>query len=114
MLIPALILFGLAAILGLTVAVAIFQKKETSKAVALSHTPSPRTCACSPRRRTDLFDHVTAAKSFWLIPGAPHTNFHRYIHSIKAEYEQRVIGFIDRAVKKTGAEEASVGPPPKP
>lgn len=37
MLIPALVLFGLAALLGLTVAVQIFKKKPTSKGVALAH-----------------------------------------------------------------------------
>lgn len=37
MLIPALVLFVLAAVLGLTVAVAIFKKKETSKPIALAH-----------------------------------------------------------------------------
>lgn len=37
MLIPALVLFVLAALLGLTVAVQIFKKKPTSKGVALTH-----------------------------------------------------------------------------
>jgi hypothetical protein len=37
MLIPALVLFALAAVLGITVAVAIVKKKETSKPVALTH-----------------------------------------------------------------------------
>ena len=54
-----------------------------------------------PAEARDLFDHVTAPKSFWLIPGAPHTNFYLYIRSIKEEYEQRVTGFITEAVKKT-------------
>ncbi|MFT3867693.1 MAG: hypothetical protein QM715_04245 [Nibricoccus sp.] len=37
MLVPALILFVVAAILGLTVAVQIFKKKPTAKGVALAH-----------------------------------------------------------------------------
>src|SRR5262245_25302402 len=37
MLIPALVLFVLAALLGLTVAIAIFKKKETSRPVAVIH-----------------------------------------------------------------------------
>src|SRR5579885_455791 len=37
MLIPALVLFVLAALLGLAVALAIFKKKETSKPVAVLH-----------------------------------------------------------------------------
>lgn len=37
MLITTLVIFGLAAILGLTIAVQIFKKRETSKAVALTH-----------------------------------------------------------------------------
>ena len=37
MLILALVLFALAAILGITVALAIFKKQETSKPVALTH-----------------------------------------------------------------------------
>lgn len=37
MLIPALIIFGLAAVLGLVVAIQILKKRETSKGVALAH-----------------------------------------------------------------------------
>lgn len=37
MLTVALVLFGLAAILGLTLAVALFRKRETSKVVAVTH-----------------------------------------------------------------------------
>ncbi len=37
MLVLSIVLFVVAAILGLTVAVALFQKKETSKPVALAH-----------------------------------------------------------------------------
>jgi hypothetical protein len=37
MLITTLVLFGLAAVLGLTVAIQIFKKRETSKGVALAH-----------------------------------------------------------------------------
>lgn len=55
-----------------------------------------------PSEARDLFDHVTAPKSFWLIPGAPHTNFYLYIGSIKAEYEKRVLGFTDEALKPRG------------
>ena len=51
-----------------------------------------------PSEARDLFDHVTAPKSFWLIPGAPHTNF--YVYTVKEEYEQRVLRFIDAAVKR--------------
>lgn len=37
MLIATLVLFGLAAILGLTVAAQIFKKRETSKGIAIAH-----------------------------------------------------------------------------
>ena len=37
MLITTLVVFGIAAVLGLTVAVQIFKKRETSKAAALAH-----------------------------------------------------------------------------
>ena len=52
-----------------------------------------------PAEARDLFDHVTAQKSFWLIPGAPHTNFYLYTHASQAEYEHHVLAFIDEAVK---------------
>ena len=57
-----------------------------------------------PVEARDLFDHVIAPKSFWLIPGAPHTNFYLYLPAIKVDYEKRVLSFIDTAVKKKGAD----------
>ena len=56
-----------------------------------------------PSEARDLFDHVTAPKSFWLIPGAPHTNFYLEIRSIKGDYEKRVASFINGVEMKKGA-----------
>jgi pimeloyl-ACP methyl ester carboxylesterase len=51
-----------------------------------------------PAEARDLYARITAPKSFWLIPGAPHTNFYLYAHTVKADYEKRVLTFIDAAV----------------
>ena len=48
-----------------------------------------------PQEARELFDRANEPKTFWLIPGAPHTNF--YLYGTKAEYERRVLAFIASA-----------------
>lgn len=51
-----------------------------------------------------LFDAAPEPKQLWIVRGAAHVNFHR---AAPAEYEQRVTGFLDHALR--GA--AAVTPP---
>jgi uncharacterized protein len=38
-----------------------------------------------------LFEHASAAKELWIVPGAAHVDFHRYA---KADYEARISAFL--------------------
>jgi pimeloyl-ACP methyl ester carboxylesterase len=50
-----------------------------------------------PEEARQVFEQANEPKAFWLIPGAPHTNFSLY--PTKGEYEKRLLAFIDDAVK---------------
>ena len=53
-----------------------------------------------PSEARDLFDHANKPKWWWLIPGAPHTNFYpRVANSYRATYEKALLQFLDFAVK---------------
>jgi pimeloyl-ACP methyl ester carboxylesterase len=51
-----------------------------------------------PAEARELFDAANEPKAWWLIPGARHTNF--YYYQVSPEYEQRLLAFIDGAVKR--------------
>jgi pimeloyl-ACP methyl ester carboxylesterase len=56
-----------------------------------------------PSEARDLFDHANQPKSFWLIPGAPHTNFYpSRPNGYRKEYENTLLQFIDQADKTSG------------
>jgi pimeloyl-ACP methyl ester carboxylesterase len=53
-----------------------------------------------PSEARDLFDHANHPKSFWLIPGAPHTNFYpTRPNGYRKEYERTLLQFIDQSAK---------------
>lgn len=47
-----------------------------------------------PGEARQVFENANAPKSWWLIPGAPHTNFYLYLRHARGEYERRLLGFI--------------------
>ncbi len=49
-----------------------------------------------PQDAQELYDQAHEPKSFWLVPGAGHADFHK---TAGKEYERRVLAFIDAALK---------------
>lgn len=53
-----------------------------------------------PNEARDLFEHANQPKSFWLIPGAPHTNFYPpRPNGYRVDYENTLLQFIDQFAK---------------
>jgi uncharacterized protein len=50
-----------------------------------------------PAEARQVFDQANEPKSWWVIPGTAHTNF--YLSRSKGEYEERLLNFINGAVK---------------
>ncbi|MGA2446009.1 MAG: alpha/beta fold hydrolase [Opitutaceae bacterium] len=66
-----------------------------------------------PGEARELFDHANKPKWFWLIPGAPHTNYYPAAGKAGGKvYEKALFQFIDFAVKQPRAEGRAADPDP--